>query len=437
MFSFNASIDIIWLIMPLILVIGSIHLFSIFQKWETAIRICTTLILLFIPIYFNSRALLLGNLLSICYFQKMEVNRRKYLVWLGITLIGIVLIFWKFTSTISRIHIWHISLNLLQKNWIKGLGSTPFNVAFNHEQAEWFARQSSLNTQVGLLANDGYYAFNDWLQIAIEWGIWGISISTIFLTWFICLVNEFRNNTLSFWPKYFIGALIPIITLSMVSYPLHKEPILALALILAWLLFCNLHLPAFFTKPNSTLTSFIRIIGLSMIVFVFGYRFWVQHSFEKIYNASVYEWKIGNRAEGLKIIDQIPDNILVSTHPFAVTKAYWFWQMDSVPKAIHLLESHHSFHCNQRNHTLLGRWYNETGDFAFAERHMLLSLHITPHLLESRFDLMKLYTKCGKKQKASYWARELIKFPIKVKNERADYLKNEAMKFLATGKQAL
>lgn len=174
----------------------------------------------------------------------------------------------------------------------------------------------------------------------------------------------------------------------------------------------------------------MKFFGIIIVVLFFGYRLWLQYSFKQIFQASEYEWKIGNKEAALKIFSNIPDDIIVTTHPYAITKAYWFWQMNNVNNAIKLLESHHKFHCNQRNHTLLGRWYMETGDFPSAETHMLFALHITPHLLESRFDLMKLYDKWGKREIALYWANELINYPIKINSEKAIFLKNEAKVYI-------
>jgi hypothetical protein len=74
-------------------------------------------------------------------------------------------------------------------------------------------------------------------------------------------------------------------------------------------------------------------------------------------------------------MDSIPDSLLVYIYPFAPTKSYWYWQINNTHSAIDLLESHHVYHCNQRIHTLLGRWYQEIGDFKAAESHFKTALY--------------------------------------------------------------
>ncbi len=104
--------------------------------------------------------------------------------------------FIKVESSAGRLFTWKNSFVLLKNNWLKGVGLGKFNPNYNHLQAEYFSK-NSITDAVALRADDGYYAFNEWLHIWIETGIAGFLFFLIItiLVVRICLLNIRKKIT--------------------------------------------------------------------------------------------------------------------------------------------------------------------------------------------------------------------------------------------------
>lgn len=108
--------------------------------------------------------------------------------------------------------------------------------------------------------------------------------------------------------------------------------------------------------------------------------------------------------------------------------AIQYWYINRCEEAISVLEIRHQQDCNQRFHSLLGKWYEETGDSISALRNLEMSHFITPHLLQSRMDLALFFQRHQNKPMAKYWANEILNYPIKVQQPRTNGLKEQAGK---------
>lgn len=98
--------------------------------------------------------------------------------------------------------------------------------------------------------------------------------------------------------------------------------------------------------------------------------------------------------------------------------------------AIEWFHKFHRWHCNQRIHCAIAKCYDELRDFDKAEEHYLLSLYLTPHLLQSRIDLMEFYSRYHRINEACYWANEAMQYPAKVQNDRVGSIRKKAENFL-------
>jgi tetratricopeptide (TPR) repeat protein len=419
--NFNYSIDLLYVTLPLLVLYGNLNFNDRTDNLKNWLCKFVPIVLLSIPLVFGSRALLVGNALAITYQFALRYRPERFRYLVVIPLLSIIIsLVSKVSSSLGRFHIWRIDILLLKDNWLKGLGSVPFNVAFNHKQIDWFRGQPSLYTKAAMVANDGYFAFNDWLQLAIEYGLIGIITSlTILVALVLIYWHSFVANSLNQILLQALTMMIPIVTLSMVSYPLQMPVIRFLFLFLICIVLYIKALEGSVFVSLSMCIKLVVIVGLSvsglysMLVFSRNWRN------DNLFRQAKIHWEIGERAEAFQSLESLPVTTLYSSHPHAINIAYWYWSVGTIDKAINILEKHHEYHCNQRNHLLLGKWYSEIGDFENAESNLFCSLYITPHSLESRYALMNFYARYDKKEEAHKWAQELCNYPIKIKNPEA------------------
>jgi hypothetical protein len=78
--------------------------------------------------------------------------------------------FFKQDSSLGRILVWKISLSNISKYLFSGVGIDKFSSVYNIWQGEYFLNHiGSLKERY--LANDSFYAYNEFIQLAVEFGL--------------------------------------------------------------------------------------------------------------------------------------------------------------------------------------------------------------------------------------------------------------------------
>ncbi len=349
-------------------------------------------------------------------------GKRKVLVIAILVFIIFLVLFTSLIKTNSSVSRWFIlknSVALFKQNWLTGVGIGRFNPNYNHLQAEYFSNNSLINEEA-MLANDGYFAFNEWLHIGIELGIAGLLVSL--LTSYVVLKACFKNADTQ---KGWAGAmLIPVFVGCMFSYPLHNLVIVGLTAFLTGYITKDIvNLPV--AIPGWLKTGFISISFLLFIIFSCQF-----FNNQRILSKAKQSRKEGYKTEAIALCERAAPG-LIKDYSFTIFYLELLYETNRLTGAIRWFNEFHPYHCNQTAHSKIARCYDELGNFKLAEEHYLESLYITPHLLQSRIDLMNFYHRFGYTGKAKTWAKKTIECPIKIETERAYYLGKKAREYLA------
>lgn len=202
--------------------------FSPYGRFKIISRIVSIvsiiLILIIIPIT-NSRPAWISaicGLTVIAYYHfRVKIKLNKFLNTLVkkisfilltifiILLIGFILYAYKENSALGRVFIWKVSLNaILLKPWLgHGLGS--FVKAYHESQAQYFL-VNPYDTLNVMLADKIRYAFNDYIQLAVEKGVIGLFL---FLSLILVVINKTiisgsfikLNRLFKYWFDFIIG----------------------------------------------------------------------------------------------------------------------------------------------------------------------------------------------------------------------------------------
>lgn len=310
-------------------------------------------------------------------------------------------------------------MSILQEHWIKGVGWGKFNPVYNHQQAKYFTTHSLVDG-TAIRANDGYYAFNEWIHVWIETGISGF----IFLTLLTSCIGYLIVKNINRRNNWHSCILIPILVSSFFSYPLHNTLLFCLALFSVvglgvtyifkkkWLEFKYAKALAF------ALASIVSVVILLREGYIENTLSKAQSALEDEFKTEAYEllMKLENENLHSRSGDLLLFNLMYKT--------------GRIEELIALFPKIHKRHCNQSLHSDLAKAYEEKREYVKAENHYFTALYIAPYRLQSRLDLMNFYWKKGDQQKAKYWAQQILDAPMKYITSEAIYIKRKAANFL-------
>jgi hypothetical protein len=183
------------------------------------------------------RTLLLGIALALMYvyaLRRRPARKAQVRLLAAVLVLAIALFFVNRHSSAGRWFILKQAAQVFLQHCQKGAGS--YSTAFNHQQAQYFSNQPTLHTKEALLASDGFYCNNEFLQLGIEKGIVPVLLLLLLTAYFIHrLHTSFKIKP--FAAAHIVMALfIPFITGLFLSYPLHQP----VSLFVFCLLFCLL-----------------------------------------------------------------------------------------------------------------------------------------------------------------------------------------------------
>ncbi|MCU0321103.1 MAG: hypothetical protein MUE72_01730, partial [Chitinophagaceae bacterium] len=190
--------------------------------------LCLLLLSIIGVIYYNSRAVWLSVVLVLGIItisqQKLKLTTTVKLSIAGcLSTFLLVVLLYKYNSTLGRLFIYKINALVIHKYWLTGINQ-PYSVEFNHTQASYFINNSNATLQQKLLAGNNYFVLNEWLNILIHYGI-VVFIFTLFAT--IYLVKICFKQLKSFPKKaWAVGIVLFLLMVSLASYPFSFMPYL-------------------------------------------------------------------------------------------------------------------------------------------------------------------------------------------------------------------
>jgi O-antigen polymerase len=373
----------------------------------------------------QSRSGFIGFICGITYaiYQNRGTKAfNKKFIGAGVAIIlfaFISLLFYKPKSSQGRKLIYQVSFNMLFDNWKTGVGIGKFKAVYNEYQANYFIA-NDIDSKTALLADNTYYAFNDYLQWVIETGFIGLAILLVFffLLWKrIKQLNNANNNK-----PVIVAAtsgLICIGVASLFSYPMQVWPVQSLALIFTAILLFHPQ-----KSKEATIQRILIFISRSLNICLFGVliastiTLYQRKGLEKnAQNLSMLGYKKLATEEYRKLSDQYP-----STGYNRLNYTQHLYHANKLKEALVQVKETKGYYINNEVYSLQAKIENELGLFSEAEKSYLRAIYMVPNRMGSRFDLINFYLSQKDTANARKWANSILNMPIKVPSERTDYM---------------
>ena len=340
-----------------------------------------------------SRAAWLASLISCGYVVlrvyrvkvKSFVSKHRYAVS-GVLIVGALLAssayFMKRDSADGRLLIWKVTAQaIVSSPWGEENGRT-FSAIYGDAQERYFTNCEYSESEAWV-AGTPDFAFNEFLQIAVEHGIW---VSVLFITVLLVLLKIAGSR------KHLVGmggCLVSLMVFACFSYPLHIPAIVSVWL-LTLMVLCGEGLIMIKRKRNAVAVLLpVVVAGLTASVNMYGIysertravREWMpvrvlNHS--GAFNAAAEEYG--------KLYDKMSWN-----KDFCFEYGRALYKARSYGKAEEVLLKAMEVSGDPMILNMLGRNAQESGEYGKAEKYLLRSTRRLPERVYPHYLLVKLY----------------------------------------------
>ncbi|MDO5975941.1 O-antigen ligase family protein [Flavivirga jejuensis] len=317
-------------------------------------------------------------------------------------------------SSDGRLFIWKVTTEVIKENPLFGVGFDRFKAHYMNSQTNYFVKNGE--TQEALVADNTYYAFNEWLQYIVENGLIGaVFLGLLLYTLFKIKVKKGDK------PMFAIlsSGLLAIGCFAFFSYPMQILPIkLILVLILAMLSTIAIKKYEFFKelKPNKPLLVpfkiIIFIVGIISIFKVAHYATVLEQSL-KTWKSALNSHQYGDYESAIQAYAKVYPE-LKKDGDFLMNYGKSLSINKQAKQAVKILEEA-KLHLNTTIiETALGDSYKNLKQYDKAERAYQHGANMIPVRFYPMYLLAKLYEENGDKIKAVKMAQNILDKDIKI-----------------------
>lgn len=338
-------------------------------------------------------------------------------------------------SVNGRLFIWKLSSKMIAEKPLFGTGFDRFTVDFNNYQASYFARQDKnggIDEEEAMIAGTGEYAFNEYIQFAVEAGIIGL---LLFITLVLLAIWQiFKKPT----DKYVVlsgAGMVSVLIFALFSYPFAIVPIAVNFIFFIAVISSKIYQPFYvkpFIKENFSISKLVQVpvAATLLVIAVFG-GVKLQIQFE-----AYCQWKTAqtNLQFGMY---EASANEIKEIAPFLYWHPLFMHQYGNVMVlvgknkfGITILKRATAICSDPYFYNNLGNAYKKVMSYTKAEEAFKHASFMVPHKVYSKYLLAGLYSECGQTDKAQTMAMSILNMKIKVQSKAIEQIKIEMKNIL-------
>lgn len=288
-------------------------------------------------------------------------------------------------SADGRLFMWKITALAIQDSPIKGTGLGGFPTAYAKAQMEYF-KSGKANETENLVAGSPEYAFNEYLQVFLEQGLFGFIL--FLLLSFLIIKSGIQNKQIGA-----IGGFITLSVFAFASYPyqLWQFPIV-------WVILGTVCTASSGSQKARTYRSgWKKTIPVVLLLGVLCSTSVMCASRQKIFYQAKKEWKKLQPLYTVKAYESVADNY-TKLYPTLDHDLKFIFEYGIVLNAIRQREKANSIFsrglqrsCDPMFYNVKGRNYHEMGEYSKAENCYINSTWLLPERIYPYYLLTKLY----------------------------------------------
>lgn len=321
----------------------------------------------------------------------------------------------KVNSASGRLFMWKISCMAIAEKPLTGHGTGHFAQAYGESQEAYFAG-GNYSEREELVAGSPEYAFNEYLQIAVECGI-PVLVSILLIVGFYLWRGMVEKRISA------CGGIISLLVFSFSSYPMQLPGfVIALLFLLA---------ACVVGRYQITMAIFALIIGL------YGINCWKNNRYEEckqwtnckmLYNIQAY----GAAKKGYKKLYPV----LKDRGTFLFEYGHCLHKLKEYDASIEILKEAETRSCDPMILNIIGKNYQEKANFVEAEKWLIRSTCRLPGRIYPYYLLAKLYAvpKFRQPEKLKKMANTVLTKEPKVQSTAVREMREEVKK-LSTSTQ--
>lgn len=358
----------------------------------------------------------------------IQANRYKTILVIIACVIGITLVSNKTyqikkDSADGRLLIWKITLAMIIEKPLMGYGYGMFEKEYNQHQSHYFASEAT-NAQEKANANHVNMGYNEYLEIATEGGLIGLFL---FLGFIVSLVITYIKVPSNHVVQTAITGIAIWLAMSMTNFTIQAVPVMAVFMLNAAIVIS--YIPQRAVSPKNNVLGYlsgITLIILSILIF---------QNMNTRYIAFVVQ------KESLLLIEKNKtDKAIVRletiTKDLSDCESYYnlglsaYLRNGDYENAYDTFQKGQQFTSNHQFYMNGGIACEMLNRDQEAEQAYIFVSNMIPNHLASKYRLMLLLAKQGKKREAIEMAVIIYKTETKSSSEQTKYYKEVANQFL-------
>lgn len=328
-----------------------------------------------------------------------------------IIMIGYALFQLKATSANGRLFMWKVSTFAIAESPVIGHGTGNFVSAYGRAQEDYFANGEYSETEE-LVAGSPEYAFNEYLQVAVEYGIPFLLVVSLVIGFSLWKGSSEGRTGLC-------GGVISVLIFAFSSYPMQ---IPGFAVTFYFLL----------AACAIGRSRIILLLFMSMMVLLGAY-YWKNNQYDacKDWHRGKMLYNIGAYQSAKEDYEKLYPE-LVNRGAFLFEYGYSLHKLKEYDNSTRILEEAMTHSNDPMILNIIGKNYQATGDYEKAEEYLIRSTHRLPGRIYPYYLLTKLYAepKYRQLEKLKYAAEIVLTKEPKVQSTAVKEMREEVKKLL-------
>ncbi|WP_157666449.1 O-antigen ligase family protein [Alkalitalea saponilacus] len=326
-------------------------------------------------------------------------------------------------SANGRLLIWKVSSEMIKDKPVFGHGYGTFQAIYMDYQAEYF--RNNPNSKFELLADNVKHPFNEFLKVAVEYGLVGLIIVFSFLFFFIWKTVKLGGRN----KRLVLSGLLTFIVFAFFSYPLHYIPV--------WLLigfYISFLIPSKEFKIRNTPISI-----LSRSVFFIGCLFTLLYVYQQL--RLEMKWKTiainslqGNTLEMLPEYERLYSTMLKKNPLFLYNFGAELHVAEEFDRSIEILEECKRMFNDYDLQILLAENCYQTGDYQKSIEMYEHASFMIPCRFIPLYKQFEIYKEKNNETDALRLAFKINEKSVKIKSSTVSYIQFKAETYINENK---